>query len=401
MKPCAASSKPIPQSLKQSQRLVGQKENSMFENIQVPDSIQLPKGRRACRRKADELRATYRLHRQFVAFAEETQDATMWQGLPGQRQLFDEKELTDKKEWLKGLSGDNQQALLKSLNKLEKTGPWRNVAKAAAPEALDLLQADFPNFSSVTTLIQQRLLLCGIAPNKHIKLPPILLNGPAGVGKTAYCQRLAALLTMRFEKIDLSSAVANFTMTGLDAGYGSGHPGRIWESLQHDSLSVLWLLDEVEKANQESKNGGNQYLLGLLEPVSAAQFTDNCTLLPIDASWICYIATSNNKELIDTPLLSRFEVFDIPAPDAFQSRAIVRSIYRDLRVSEAWAAAFSEALDDGVINALNGYTPRETRRRLIDGFAVAAGQSRRILQASDIKARPERHTNADRRIGFI
>ena len=297
--------------------------------------------------------------------------------------------------------GDNQKALLKSLDKLEKVGPWRNVAKAAAPEVLDSLHADFPNFSAVTTLIQQRLLLCGLAPDKHIKLPPILLNGPAGVGKTAYCQRLATLLTLRFEKIDVSSAAASFTMTGLDAGYASGHPGRIWESLQHDSLSVLWLLDELEKTNSESRYGGNQYLLGLLEPVSAARFVDNCTLVPVDASWICYIARCNDKCLIDAPLLSRFEVFDIPSPDAVQLRAIVSSIYRDIRSSEAWALVFGETLDGRVVDALIGYTPREIRRRLIDGFAAAAGQSRRVVQSSDISVKADRNDHAGRRIGFI
>lgn len=373
----------------------------MFDDIQIPISVQLPRGKRACRRKADELRAAYRLHRQFAAFARESEEPTCLQAQPGQRLLFNVQELAEKKEWLGDLAGDNQKALLKSLAKLEKAGPWRNVAKAQSPEVLDSLHADFPNFSAVTTLVQQRLLLCGLAPDKHIKLPPILLNGPAGVGKTAYCQRLAALLALRFEKIDLSSSVASFTMTGLDAGYGSGHPGRVWESLQHDSLSVLWLLDELEKTNSESRHGGNQYLLGLLEPGSAARFTDNCTLLPIDASWICYIATCNDKGLIDAPLLSRFEVFDIPAPDDLQLRAIVCSIYRDIRNSEAWAPAFGEALGEGVIDALSGYTPREIRRRLIDGFAAAAGQSRRVLQAGDISVKADRHAHAGRRIGFI
>lgn len=373
----------------------------MFEDIQIPDSVQLPKGQRACRRKANELRAAYRLHRQFAAFADEKDEFPNWEAKKGQRLLFNVDELAEKKTWLGELAGDNQRALLKSLDKLEKAGPWRNVATAPAPEVLDILHADFPNFGAVTTLIQQRLLLCGLAPDQHVKLPPILLSGPAGVGKTAYCQRLAELLKLRFEKVDLSSAVAAFTMTGLDAGYGSGHPGRIWESLQHDSLSVLWLLDEVEKANQESRHGGNQFLLGLLEPVSAARFVDNCTLVPVDASWICYIATCNDKDLIDTPLLSRFEIFDIPSPNDSQLRAIVGSIYRDIRGTEAWAPAFSESLNDEVIEALSGYTPREIRRRLVGGFAAAAGQSRRILKACDISLKADRQDQTERRIGFI
>ena len=58
----------------------------MFEDIQIPDSVQLPKGRRACRRKAEELRAVYRLHRQFATFAEEAEELPDWQAQPGQRQ---------------------------------------------------------------------------------------------------------------------------------------------------------------------------------------------------------------------------------------------------------------------------------------------------------------------------
>ena len=130
----------------------------MFEDIQIPDSVQLPKGKRACRRKADELRAAYRLHRQFAAFAKEAEVTPDSEGFPGQRQLFDIKELAEKKEWLGELVGDNQKALLKFLDKLDKAGPWRNVAKAPSPLALDVLHDNFPNFSTVTTLIQQRLL---------------------------------------------------------------------------------------------------------------------------------------------------------------------------------------------------------------------------------------------------
>ena len=123
--------------------------------------------------------------------------------------------------------------------------------------------------------------------------------------------------------------------------------------------------------------------------------------MPLDASWICYIGTCNDKNLIDTPLLSRFEVFDIPAPDESQLRAIVCSIYRDIRHSEDWAPAFGESLDGEVIDALSGYTPREIRRVLINGFAAAAGQSRRTLQAGDIRPQVDPHANAGRRIGFI
>ena len=105
--------------------------------------------------------------------------------------------------------------------------------------------------------------------------------------------------------------------------------------------------------------------------------------------------------MIDAPLRSRVEIFDIPVPDTTQLFAIVRSIYRVIRNSEAWALVFNEVPSDDVIGALASHTPRAIRRLLIGGFATAATQSRRTLVASDIDATAGQHSRTDRRIGFI
>jgi ATP-dependent Lon protease len=375
----------------------------MFDSIKVPEKVTLKKGRRACRRLAEELRAAYHLHRQIAIFEQDESNETLLQlqVQTVQRQLFNPEELTEKLEALKELSGDSQKALLKAFKRMDAAGPWRNIALAPEPEVLDGLNRDFPNFSAVTQLIQQRLVLARRAPEKPLLLPPILLDGPAGVGKTAYCQRLASALDVRFEKIDLSGASANFSMTGLDAGYSNAHPGRIWESLQHSSMSAMWLLDEVDKANPGSSHGGSNFLLGLLENESSRRFADNCTLLPIDASWICYIATCNDKSLIDAPLVSRFEIFEIAPPGPEQVTAIVLSIYRDIRKTHAWGPSFIEELDSTVIQALRNCTPREIRRNLLQAFAVAAEQSRSHLEPNDIRPFSGSRALSCRRIGFI
>ena len=371
----------------------------MFDNI--PDPVSLPKGNRACRRRADELRAAHHLHRRIAAFASDEHATPRHAPLPGQRKLFDEQELEEKKSWLKELSGDSQKALLRALEKLEEAGPWRDVAMAPPPEVLDGLHADYPNFSEVTRLLQKRLRLCRLSPHKELSLPPILLNGPPGVGKTAYCQSLAGLLDIGFEKSDLSSAAASFTLLGLDAGYGNAHPGLIWELLVKGNLSKVVLLDELDKASRDTKHGGTEYLLGLLEPVSSKRFVDNCTQVALDSSFLFYVASCNFIEEIGKPLVSRFEVFDIQPPDAQQLRAVVRSIYRGIRASEPWGTTFSEELDPEVIGALSGFTPREVRRRLLDACAAAAEQARDHLQACDVKAKTVRHDELVRRIGFI
>ena len=373
----------------------------MRNTNEIPVKVTLPNGHRANRAKAEVLREAYRLHHQIEAHAKVARRVSAPKPEPGQRQLFDPAELENKKVALADLSGDNQKALRKIFDKLEEGGPFRNVAQAPDPEVLEILLKDFPNFDAVTKSIQKHLLLCRLGAEKLLKIPAILVDGPPGIGKTAYCGRLAKLLGIRFEQIDLSAGGATFTMTGLDAGYNSGHPGRIWESLQHGSLSVLWQLDELEKCNQEGRDRGNQYLLGLLEQSTAERFIDNSTLLPLNAAWIFYIATSNVKELIDAPLLSRFEVFDIEAPQGEQLKAVVKSIYRGLLESEPWGQTFDDHLDDSSIDALSTYSPREIRRHLIDACANAACDGRNYLRASDVAPPPEPPEASARRIGFI
>ena len=355
-----------------------------------------PTGRRGCKRAADALRVAQEVHRAFETLAKQ-EPASADEPLHA---LFDASELNERVASLVNLLGDNQQALLKAYRKLKLQGPLRKVAQAPHPRVLEELLQDFPNFAEVTHWVQDQLHLCRRARPQSIKLPAILLNGPPGVGKTAYSQQLAKRLGARFESIDLSAANSSFNLLGLDSGYSSSHPGRIWQSLQQDTLSVTWVLDEIDKIATEGSQSGAQYLLGLLEPVSAVKFADNWAALQIDASWIFYVATSNHKEHIDAPLLSRLTVFDISSPHASDLRRIVRSIYQGYRSDEPWGASFQQTLDEEVVDVLEGCSPRDIRRLLRAGFARAASEARNRINAQDIPAAIQNRPFSTR-IGFV
>jgi ATP-dependent Lon protease len=317
---------------------------------------------------------------------------------PALHPLYDESRLKERLDAIKGLTGDNQQALQKAYLWLQQSGPLRTVAQAPKPEVLDELLDGFPNFAIVTEWVQEQLILCRLSPQASLQLPPVLLDGPPGVGKTAYSQALAELLGVAFERIDLSAAKSSHHLIGLDAGYQSSHPGRIWDSLQRGSVSVTWLLDEIDKIPTDGSDSGAQYLLGLLEPGTATHFTDNWSSLPIDASWIFYVATSNDKERIDQPLLSRFTVFNIAAPTTTEARQIVSSIYRSFQQKSDWGHIFEPAPTPSVVEALIGCPPREVRRLLRRAFARCAKAGRRRIEVSDIPTNPGR---GHPRIGFI
>jgi ATP-dependent Lon protease len=353
--------------------------------------------RRACKRAVISQRVVQDIHRIYETLAQLPLFESESQG-PALYPLYDEAKLSERLDAVKRLTGDNQQALQKVYLGLQQSDALRPVAQAPNPEVLDELLDSFPNFADVTRWVQEQLVLCSLSPEAALQLPPVLLDGPPGVGKTAYSQALAERIGVAFERIDLSAARSSHHLVGLDAGYSSSHPGRIWESLQRGSLSVTWLLDEIDKIPTEATDSGAQDLLGLLEPVTATQFTDNWTGLPIDASWIFYVATSNDRERIDVPLLSRFTVFDIAAPTTNEARQIVSSIYRGFQQKEQWGSTFQPTLDELVIDALQGCVPRDIRRLLRSALARAAGAGRRHLEVSDI---PTQSWRRKTRIGFV
>jgi len=316
----------------------------------------------------------------------------------GFRRLYQDADLVEMEEWTKTLPADSKMLVNQHLRKLKKLSPYRRVSAAPPPEALNELLNTFPNFREVTTLIQRRLVLCRIAPEQLCHLPPLLLAGPPGIGKTAYTKRIARALGAPYKEVDVATLTSPFALSGLDLGYHNGRPGLIWDLLQNECCSPVVLLDELDKSSDREDVLG--FLYAVLEPTSATRYCDAAIRLPIDASHIIWMASCNQLEQVDAPIKSRFRVINVKAPDGAQLKAVVRSIHADMIATEAWAVTFDPILDDRVMNKLVGYAPRQIRQALEDAFATAATSGRRRLLASDVQPVSETHA-VHRAIGFI
>lgn len=260
------------------------------------------------------------------------------------------------------------------------------------------LSDQFPNFKAVLDFVRKRALLAGSVTNAEFRLPPLLLDGPPGCGKTAFAERLAHWLRVPIARVDMSSLNASFAITGLDAGYSTGNPGVIWNVLQGECLAPVVLLDEIDKTHALHSEAGATFLLSLLEPVTASSFKDAFVGLPIDASHVQWIATSNAISAIDAPLRSRFRVFEVREPEGDECVHVVRSVYRALREREAWARSFPEELPGPVLEALMERTARDVWQALEDACASAVADGRRELRIADL---PPQRSGPRRPIGFV
>lgn len=303
----------------------------------------------------------------------------------GHRRLFTPSDLDDRVEWAKTLPDETQRMVKQHLAIAEKLGSIRRVSTVPFPESLDRLDRQFPNFAEITALIRRQNILAGLTSEKICTFPPLLLDGPPGIGKTIFSNRLATALGMPYFEVDGSTLTAGFALSGLDTGWGSSKPGLVWDALQNECMSPLFVLDELDKASTGGRYDSLGFLYSLLERHSARRFQDAALRLPIDASHIGWIATCNDVQRIEPALVSRFNVIRIEAPNQSQMPSVIESIQADILKDVEWATAFGPVLTANVSQRLLQLTPRGVRKALETGYALAAEAGRRHLIPSDIK----------------
>lgn len=255
------------------------------------------------------------------------------------------------------------------------------------PQICAQLRAEMPNFAHAIDFIERHLLLQR-AGDGVLRLPPLLLGGPPGVGKTYFASRLAAALGAPCEVIGMETTTAPWVLTGMSLGWASAGPGRVFERLVHGEVANPFLvLNEIDKATTDSRYPAINALYALLEPGTAREFRDEaCPDVPLDARHINWITTANEVDRIPPPVRSRLTLIEIPEPTPSQRLAIAQCVHRDLRQEHAWGKRFEPVLDPKVARALSmgEGAVREVRALLLGCFALAYTEGRRRLLPADV-----------------
>lgn len=243
--------------------------------------------------------------------------------------VFDTEALQGVEHAIKERDSDKASVWQQAHNEMSAHRGFREIPESVtAPGGLVQLAQRFPNFEAAIEFLQTDLALASVVPTQQFRIPPILLHGSPGIGKTLFATELASALGLRCERVSASGMQGTFDLVGSSSHWSNAHPGRIYQLLARgrEALAVL-LIDEVDKVSTDTRLPVLPALLDLLEADSARVLRDECLGISFDASKLIIILTANDMNAIPMPLRSRAQAFEVSPPSIEQ---------REMIVLEAW-----------------------------------------------------------------
>lgn len=224
-----------------------------------------------------------------------------------------------------------------------------------------------------------RAVVRGIALRSHgdgaALIPPTLLIGPPGVGKTRFARVLAELCGLPWRRLVVADAAAVTALTGNGRGWRGGRPCLAAATIAETGvLNPMVVVDDVDRAATDDRHGTPaNYLLSQIERESARAHLDLFLMAAIDVSEVSWLLTANSIAALPGALLDRLHVVEVGPPPPAAIDGLVQSIVADV-------AAELGLPDAGALPRLPAVTVDFLRQAVISGDASVRLLDRALRQ---------------------
>lgn len=185
----------------------------------------------------------------------------------------------------------------------------------------DKLKAEFPWLSEPIDLIAGDLELAHAGAAPRFEFRPLMINGPAGIGKSRFARRMADLAGVGYRYLAAGglSGGAEFAGTGRSAP--DPHPSTpVLAIFRSATANPIVFVDEIDKIRR-GEGGGTleDALLSVLESETAKRYFDECLQSTVDLSHVSYIFAVNEIHSVNPILRDRIRIVNVkrPPPEAF------------------------------------------------------------------------------------
>jgi hypothetical protein len=186
---------------------------------------------------------------------------------------------------------------------------WRSpVSVSALRIALEL---EYPHMVEAAGTVAEF-----VAGGRAASRRPLLLVGPAGIGKDAIIRRAAELAKRPHAEFDLSGSADSRVLRGTGKGWSTASPSfPILVCVENKCGNPVIQFSELDRAGGTRRNGQvHETLLGWCEPSTRRKWFDEGLATSVDLEDVAFSFTSNSVDDTPGPLLSRLRVLHVERP---------------------------------------------------------------------------------------
>lgn len=296
--------------------------------------------------------------------------------------------------------GDEGKVVKNQLRKIRKKSNKRKLQSSSKFfENVDKLRNNFPNFEEFITAIEDYSILNQLGDN-HFYIPPSLLVGDPGIGKTFFLSELSDLIGIENKMIHMETISASWLLVGSSPQWKDAKPGIIYDNIMNSKYANnIFILDELDKM-MKSNYPVDNCLLQLFEKHTAKEFRDEYIPLKLDISKIIWLATANTLSTISDPILSRLQTYKIANPNFNERKKLAQNIYNHMLAENTWGNHFNPVIPDATLDKLcePSDSIREMKKTLLKAITHSARRKDNVITLEDVISV---NTTSKNKIGFM
>ena len=199
------------------------------------------------------------------------------------------------------------------------------------------------------------MALC-VDSEDDVELPPILLLGGPGIGKTHFARRVSQLLGTGYGFVPMSSLTAGWVLSGASSQWKNSKPGKVFETfLNGEYANPVLVVDELDKASGDGQYDPGRALRDARD-ADSMRFIRRVRRDPDRRPRRGLGSPPPTRPRASRTLLNRMERYEIEPPEQQARRASRSHVPRDREAHDS-GTALSEMPADGVVEK-----PRCSRR---------------------------------------